>query len=109
MTSPGWRKYKCPICKAQRVDREPKESQPPCKLCGHTLVCIDENYGRFMTAPCNLGLGAGAFIPYHLFKLLYRGDDMIETRRATLKIGGNTLQENAQRNMQNSSERKEGR
>jgi len=34
---------------------------------------------------------------------------MIETRRATLKIGGNTLQENAQRNMQNSSERKEGR
>ncbi len=60
MTSPGWRKYECPICKGQRVDREPKESQPPCKLCGHDLVCIDENYGRFMTAPCNLGLGAGA-------------------------------------------------
>ena len=60
MTDPGWRKYECPICKGQRVDREPKESQPPCKLCGHDLVCIDENYGGFMTAPCNLWLGAGA-------------------------------------------------
>jgi hypothetical protein len=58
--NPGWRKYECPLCKGQRVDREPKEIQPPCKLCGHDLVCIDENYGRFMTAPCNLGIGKDA-------------------------------------------------
>ena len=63
MTSPGWRKYECPLCKGQRVDREPKENQPPCKLCGHGMACIDENYGRFMTAPCNLGIEGHVLAP----------------------------------------------